>query len=100
MRQLALVFVVLSMTVISSAALGDTPKNKGPEIIRLKMGDLELPFKHWKHQTNLNNECYHCHSTKIGKIDGWGKEAAHRVCIACHDLDDKGPVTCHQCHDK
>ena len=35
-----------------------------------------------------------------GKIAGWGKESAHTICIPCHDLDDKGPVECHQCHKK
>jgi cytochrome c553 len=100
MKQCVLVLVALSMSAISSAALAETPKDKGPEIIRLKMGDLELPFKHWKHQKNQHDECFHCHNTKIGKIDGWGKETAHKICIACHDLEGKGPISCRQCHSK
>lgn len=97
--RIALLFALLS--IASLAAAGTEPeKNKGPEVIKLKMGDMELPFSHWKHQVNLKQECFHCHNSKIGKIDGWGKETAHKVCIACHDLEEKGPVTCLQCHPK
>ena len=100
MKRIVLVLGLLSITTVSTAAPTDTAKNNGPEVINLKMGDAELPFKHWSHQKSLNNECFHCHNTKIGKIDGWGKETAHKVCIACHDLEDKGPVACRQCHTK
>jgi len=99
-KRVLLVLVALSMTAISSAALAQTPKNKGREVIKLNMGDLQLPFKHWKHQKDLNNECFHCHNSKIGKIDGWGKDTAHKICIACHELEGKGPASCRQCHSK
>lgn len=97
-KGLLLVLVALSINVISSAALAQSPKDKGREIINLKMSDLQLPFKHWEHQKNLDNECYHCHNSKIGKIDGWGEETAHTICIACHELEGKGPISCRQCH--
>jgi len=100
MRRLVLVLGLLSITTVSSAAVQGNPAIKGPEVIKLKMGDTVLPFKHWVHQKNLNNECFHCHNTKIGRIDDWGKDTAHKVCIACHELEDKGPVTCPQCHPK
>jgi cytochrome c553 len=100
MKKRVLVLVTLLMAAISSTALAQTPKENGREIITLKMGDSDLRFDHWKHQRTLKNECYHCHATKIGKIDDWSKETAHKVCIACHDLEDKGPVTCRQCHTK
>jgi hypothetical protein len=94
------VLMLLSLTAISSVVLAETPQNKGPEVIKLKMGDMVLPFQHWKHQKSAKYECFHCHNTKIGKIDGWGKDTAHNVCIPCHELEDKGPVTCRQCHTK
>ena len=99
-KQFILVLGILSITTVASAALTETPKDKGREVIKLKMGDMELPFQHWKHQKNANNECFHCHNTSIGKIDGWGKDTAHRICIPCHELEDKGPVTCRECHPK
>jgi len=99
-RRLVLVLGLLSIAGVSSAATQGNPTNVGPEVIKLKMGDMQLSFKHWEHQKNVNNECFHCHNTKIGKIDNWGKDTAHKVCIACHELEDKGPVTCLQCHPK
>ena len=100
MRKQILVLLALSLVAVSGSALAEAPKEKGPEVIRFKMKDLELPFKHWKHQKSLNDECYHCHSTSLGKIDNWGKETAHKLCISCHELEDKGPVYCRQCHTK
>ena len=99
-KRLVLVLGLLSITTVSSAAVTETPKDKGPEVIQLKMGNMTLPFKHWKHQKTVNNECYHCHNTKIGRIDGWSKDTAHKICIACHELEDRGPVTCLECHPK
>jgi len=95
---LASSFFILSGYALS--AMAETPKNRGPEIINLKMGAMELRFQHWNHQTNLQHDCFNCHKTKIGVIDGWSKDVAHKVCIPCHDLENKGPVQCHECHKK
>jgi hypothetical protein len=102
MKRLLLLFVPVLIAVagVSTVVGADAPKDRGRELIELKMGHLVLPFKHWKHQKDVNNECYHCHSKKIGQIEGWGKDTAHGICIPCHDLDGKGPVECHQCHMK
>jgi hypothetical protein len=85
---------------IAATVLAEPPRDPGPEVINLKMGVMVLPFTHAKHARNLNNDCLHCHTRKIGKIEGWGKDTAHKICIPCHDLEDKGPVECHQCHKK
>jgi cytochrome c553 len=100
MKRASLVVLLLSLVGASVCISAEIPANLGPEIIKLKMGDLVLPFKHRAHQVKLNNECYHCHATKIGKIDNWGKDTAHDLCISCHEIDDKGPVECKQCHNK
>lgn len=100
MKGRILILLALSMAAVSATASTEMPKEKGPEVIRLKMNDMELPFKHWKHQKSLNNECFHCHNTKLGTIDDWGKETAHKLCISCHELEEKGPVYCRQCHGK
>lgn len=99
-KQIVLMSVLLSTAAGSSAVLAKTPENLGAAVINLRMGDKTLPFTHRKHQKDLNNECFHCHNTKIGKIDGWGKDTAHDICIACHELEEKGPITCRQCHLK
>ncbi len=101
MKRLNIVMVIALLSVwFSSSALAEQPKNPGPEVINIKMGNVDLAFQHWKHQTNMHNECFNCHKTKIGQIDNWGKEAAHKICIPCHDLENKGPVLCQECHTK
>ncbi|GFE60903.1 cytochrome c3 family protein [Geobacter sp. AOG2] len=92
--------VLLLLCGMSSAVQAAEPPNLGPELINLKMGVMSLSFQHRKHQKDLNNECFHCHARENGKIDNWGKDTAHTLCISCHDLYDKGPVECHQCHKK
>jgi hypothetical protein len=99
-RLIVLTIAFLSLYAMSSTVPAVGAPNPGPEVINLKMGAMSLTFQHKKHQKDLNNECFHCHATVNGKIDNWGKETAHKICIACHDLYDKGPVECHQCHKK
>jgi predicted CXXCH cytochrome family protein len=101
MKNLVLLIAVLAVTGAAATFADDKPKDRGPEVITFKMGVMLLPFRHWGHQKQLNDECYHCHGKNTsGKIPGWGKESAHTICIPCHDLDDKGPIECHQCHKK
>jgi predicted CXXCH cytochrome family protein len=88
---------ILAFIAGSSTVLADTFKSKGPELMYFNMRVL-MPFQHWKHQTLANDECLHCHDRNSKKIKGWGKEVAHKICIPCHDLDQKGPVLCHECH--
>ena len=65
-----------------------------------KMG--EVKFEHKKHQELLKKNCKTCHVKKIGKIEGFGKDVAHKLCIDCHKTksNGKGPVTCKACHKK
>ncbi len=61
-----------------------------------KMGAVTFPHK--MHQQMLKN-CKDCHA-KPGKIPGFGKDAAHKLCISCHKAKGKGPTTCKACHKK
>jgi cytochrome c553 len=99
MKRTMSTILLLSLIGVSVSVFAGNPTNLGPEVIKLKMGDLVLPFKHWSHQKRLNNECFHCHATKIGKIEDWSKETAHNLCISCHEIEGKGPVECQQCHN-
>lgn len=65
-----------------------------------KMGDVQ--FNHKKHQEMLKNDCKICHGKKVGKIEGFGKDKAHKLCIDCHKTKSKGkgPTTCKACHKK
>jgi predicted CXXCH cytochrome family protein len=98
-RYLAMV-LLLAFLGATSTVLAEALKNRGPEVINFKMGVLQLPFQHWKHQKLAKGDCLHCHDRNGEKIKDWGKETAHTICIPCHDLDSKGPVLCHECHNK
>lgn len=100
MKPASLLFALVMAAVGMPFAVfsAEIPDNIGPDTIKLKMGEKTLSFKHWKHQKINNNECFHCHKPQEWKIKKWDKEVAHEICIACHDLNDKGPVECKECH--
>jgi predicted CXXCH cytochrome family protein len=66
-----------------------------------KNGDVT--FNHKKHQ-EVVKDCKACHAKKIGKIEGFGKDMAHKLCIDCHKAKSKekvkAPVACKDCHKK
>ncbi len=70
----------------------------GPETLTFpaKMGTVTFP--HAKHQSL---GCTKCHATdKGGKIEGFGKDWAHKTCKGCHEEMKKGPTKCSECHKK
>lgn len=93
---ISLVTVLFSVSLIMAAE----PENRGPKTINLKMGKSMITFTHHKHQKITNNQCWECHDKSKGKIDKWGESTAHKLCIPCHDLNEKGPVKCKACHKK
>ena len=79
--------VVLGLLAANSSA---------DDILLLKHG---VEFNHKLHQTEKVGICSVCHEESVGKIDGFGKEWAHRRCINCHDLHNEGrPANCGGCH--
>lgn len=94
---LSAVFITLMLT---SSALAANTEDIGPEIIKLKMGKKAIDFRHRKHQKATKNQCWECHDKKNGKIENWNEAKAHKICIPCHDLNEKGPVNCKGCHKK
>ena len=64
-----------------------------------KMGAVTFPHK--MHEVKLKN-CKVCHAKAPGKIEGFGKDVAHKLCIDCHKTasNGKGPATCKGCHKK
>jgi hypothetical protein len=71
----------------------------GPESIALpaKMGTVTFPHK--KHQEMLK-DCKICHEKGPGKIEGLGKDWAHKTCKGCHEEKKAGPTKCGECHKK
>ncbi len=60
----------------------------------------DVPFSHKKHSDVLNS-CQPCHSGESGgKIEGFGKESAHKLCKDCHVQKQAGPTKCSECHKK
>lgn len=96
-------FVVLCAAVLllpAALLFAATPENIGPKTIDFKMGTKTIVFTHRKHQQLVKNNCWECHDKKNGKIANWGEATAHKLCIPCHDLNEKGPVVCKGCHKK
>lgn len=85
-----LIMVSLAISIDSGA-----DQNIGAETINMKKGVI---FTHKKHQTFQNSECSQCHQLGNWKIENWGQEVAHTMCISCHDLSEKGPMKCDECH--
>lgn len=66
------------------------------DILMFKHG---VEFDHKGHQTEKVGTCTICHEEQIGKINGFGKEWAHKHCINCHNLHNEGrPANCGGCH--
>ena len=59
----------------------------------------KVTFNHKKHQEALK-ECKLCHEKGPGKIEGFGKEWAHKTCKGCHEEKKAGPTKCNECHKK
>lgn len=67
------------------------------DVIKLKNG---VVFNHAEHQSDKVGLCSACHAAEPGKIAALGKEWAHKTCIECHDIFEKGPTKCEGCHKK
>jgi hypothetical protein len=82
MKILILMIVLVSQSVYAS------------EIIKL---GKDVSFNHTTHATA--NKCNACHILRVGKIDGIGKNYAHKECKGCH-AKTSGPTMCKGCHTK
>lgn len=64
-----------------------------------KLGTVS--FDHDKHIKINEKRCDNCHEGGvIGKITGFDKEWAHRLCEGCHEVFSEGPTQCDGCHKK
>jgi len=58
-----------------------------------------VTFNHKMHQDKLK-DCKACHENGPGKIEGFGKDWAHKTCKGCHSEKGAGPTKCGECHKK
>ena len=83
--------VALTLFAASMAFAADT--------ITLPAKNGNVTFPHKQHQETLK-DCKKCHEKAPGKIDGFGKDIAHKTCKGCHEELKKGPTKCGECHKK
>lgn len=58
-----------------------------------------ITFNHKAHQEKVG-DCKACHQKGPGKIEGFGKDWAHKNCKGCHADKGAGPTKCGGCHVK
>jgi len=65
------------------------------DMIEMKKG---VKFNHKAHREAVK-DCKKCHEKAPGKIEGFGKEWAHKTCKGCHDEKKIGQdAKCKFCH--
>ncbi|WP_224983972.1 cytochrome c7 [Geomonas agri] len=69
------------------------------DVITLPAKNGNITFNHKKHQEVLK-DCKACHEKGPGKIEGFGKDWAHKTCKGCHSDKGAGPTKCADCHKK
>jgi cytochrome c553 len=69
------------------------------DIITMEAKNGNVAFDHKKHQEALK-DCKACHEKGPGKIEGFGKDLAHKTCKGCHEEKKQGPTKCGDCHKK
>ena len=89
------IIAAVALTLIgASAAMA-----AGPETITLPAKNGNITFQHKAHQEKLK-DCKVCHEKGPGKIEGFGKDIAHKTCKGCHEEKKAGPTKCGECHKK
>jgi predicted CXXCH cytochrome family protein len=93
-KYLAALFAALTVAVVAVAA-------EPPATLTLQAKPGNVTFPHKAHADKLGGKCETCHATAAGgKIEGFGKDKAHGLCIECHKKEAKGPTKCAECHKK
>jgi predicted CXXCH cytochrome family protein len=62
----------------------------------------KVTFGHANHVGEVQGDCGRCHEGTPGKIKGFGKDVAHRICLPCHEGAGlfPGQPVCNDCHNK
>lgn len=88
------------LATIVALSFASTVFAAGTATIEFPASTGKVTFQHLKHQETLK-DCTKCHATQAGgKIEGFGKDIAHKTCKGCHSELGKGPTSCKDCHKK
>jgi predicted CXXCH cytochrome family protein len=91
-----LMISMLAAALLSAgtAMAADAPAK--PLTLNAKPGNVTF-----NHKTHAAQKCETCHATPAGgKIEGFNKDSAHKLCVECHKTQAKGPAKCADCHKK
>ena len=88
-----------AIAMLALVAFAGTALAAGPEVLEFKASMGKVTFPHKMHQEMLKS-CKKCHENGPGKIEGFGKDWAHKTCKGCHAEMKKGPTSCTGCHKK
>jgi predicted CXXCH cytochrome family protein len=69
------------------------------DVMTLPAKNGNITFNHKAHQERAG-DCKKCHEKAPGKIEGFGKDIAHKLCKGCHEEKKAGPTKCGECHKK
>ena len=90
-------FVAIAAVFVLAAPAFAAP----PETLTFETKNGKVAFSHKAHGEKLGGDCTKCHATKAGgKIEGFSKDSAHKLCQGCHKDGGKGPTKCAECHKK
>jgi cytochrome c553 len=87
-----IIYAVVAAIIGASGAMA-------ADVITMEAKNGNVAFPHKKHQEVLK-DCKACHEKGMGKIEGFGKEWAHKTCKGCHEVKKQGPTKCGDCHKK
>ncbi|HEU0265875.1 MAG TPA: cytochrome c7 [Geobacterales bacterium] len=88
-KMIVALFVVVAFAGVSVAA----------DVMEFPASMGKVTFNHKAHQAKVNGDCKVCHEKAPGKIEGFGKDMAHKTCKGCH-AEKGGPTKCGDCHKK
>jgi len=72
-----------------------------PATLTFETKNGKVTFPHKAHGEIAKGDCTKCHADKAGgKIAGFSKDSAHKLCQGCHKEMAKGPTKCAECHKK
>jgi len=88
---------IVAVFVLAAPAFAAEP----PATLTFETKNGKVAFSHKAHADKLAGDCTKCHAAKAGgKIAGFSKDSAHKLCQGCHKDGGKGPTKCAECHKK